>query len=153
MRTSAMAEKSKRLGNDLLAGLKRDAGAIVTSLLSTTVPQRVRDDAIAMQRAIVDGRQLGLDDSESLAIIAKHIQRSVKTSDPVGWVAVRNDMIHEATTLHTDTLDAWLFYRYGGKATKGDGGAAWRALVPEDRLYWQHEADAVRRAVKRNGFK
>jgi hypothetical protein len=147
-----MAER-KRFGADLLDAISAASNALTASLFTATVPQRVRDDAVAMQRAIVDGRQLGLDDSESLAIIAKHIQRSVKTSDPVGWVAVRNDMIHEATTLHTDTLDAWLFYRYGGKATKGDGGAAWRALVPEDRLYWQHEADAVRRAVKRNGFK
>ena len=64
--------------------------------------------------------------------------------------------------VHDDSLPEWLFYRFHNpgrddeislKPTKGDGGAAWAALASEDRLYWQHEARAVRRAVERNGFK
>lgn len=67
-----------------------------------------------------------------------------------------------------DTFAQWLFYRFqhggivvtepGPTATdvhirKGDDGVAWRALPEETRLFWQHEADAVRRAAERGGFK
>lgn len=148
-----MGSGSKRFGADWLAAIGALPGTIATSLFTATVPQAIRENALAMHRALRDGEQLGLDDDEALRIISRHVQQSVKGPDPVDWVAVRNDMIHEATTIHTDTLDQWLFYRYSGTASKGDGGAAWRALVPEDRLYWTHEADAVCRAVKRNGFK
>jgi len=47
----------------------------------------------------------------------------------------------------SDTLGKWLHYRFG----KDD--YTWAMLDGEERLYWEHEAAAVRRAVARGGFK
>ena len=46
-----------------------------------------------------------------------------------------------------DTLPQWLYQRFVRSAI------AWEHLAESDRLYWSHEAAAVRRAVERNGFK
>lgn len=48
-----------------------------------------------------------------------------------------------------DTLPQWLQQRFRYVNVPDD----WEALGEVERLYWQHEADAVRRAVARNGFK
>jgi len=54
----------------------------------------------------------------------------------------------------SDTFAEWLFYRFNKEGySKLDQGTAWNELPEEDRLFWQHEADAVRRAEKRGGFK
>jgi len=45
-----------------------------------------------------------------------------------------------------DTLPQWLARRFGR-------AVAWNDLAEDTRLYWQHEANAVRRAVARGGFK
>lgn len=47
----------------------------------------------------------------------------------------------------TDTLPAWLHWRFGKH------GQRWDSLDADDRSYWEHHAAAVRRAVARNGFK
>lgn len=47
--------------------------------------------------------------------------------------------------MDNDTLPQWLHRRYGVHA--------WDEVHEDERLYWRHEADAVRRAVARNGFK
>lgn len=46
-----------------------------------------------------------------------------------------------------DTLAHWLYLRFGKTAT------AWETLDLADREYWAHEAQAVRRAVARGGFR
>lgn len=46
-----------------------------------------------------------------------------------------------------DTLANWLHLRFGKTVT------AWEYLDLVDREYWEHEAQAVRRAVARGGFK
>jgi len=47
----------------------------------------------------------------------------------------------------TDTLPAWLHWRFGKH------GQRWADLDADDRAYWEHHARAVRRAVERGGFK
>ena len=56
-----------------------------------------------------------------------------------------------------DTFPQWLFQRYGK-----DWGydhvmpgvyPTWDNLSDDDKLYWYHEAAAVKRAVERGGFK
>ena len=47
----------------------------------------------------------------------------------------------------SDTLDQWLYRRFGRNAIP------WESLGPDDQLYWRHEADAVERATIRGGFK
>lgn len=49
-----------------------------------------------------------------------------------------------------DTLAEWLWGRYHGD---DDWHKEWSELDQEDRLYWEHQAAAVRRAVYRGGFK
>ena len=51
-----------------------------------------------------------------------------------------------------DTLPQWLYQRF---ACPGQPAAriAWDLLDDNIRSYWKHTADAVRRAVARNGFK
>lgn len=51
-----------------------------------------------------------------------------------------------------DTLPMWLFYRFDD-GRSGDKGKGWNSLPQEDKDYWKHEAEAVRRAVERGGFK
>lgn len=49
-----------------------------------------------------------------------------------------------------DTTAQWLYQRYG-RARNHD--LAWNLIDEADRLYWTHEAGAVKRAVERGGFK
>lgn len=46
-----------------------------------------------------------------------------------------------------DTLPQWLRDRYG------EDVGPWEYLTDDTRSYWRHEADAVRRAVERGGFR
>lgn len=55
-----------------------------------------------------------------------------------------------AAAIVEDTLPQWLAWRFGKNATTGSD---WAGLSEGDRAYWAHEADAVRRAVMRGGFK
>lgn len=48
-----------------------------------------------------------------------------------------------------DTLSAWLYQRFAVI----HGAPAWDRLADGDRAYWEHHAEAVRRAVSRGGFK
>jgi hypothetical protein len=52
----------------------------------------------------------------------------------------------------TDTLPQWLHHRFGAYLHGGDN-QPWDQLEDADRDYWTHEADAVRRAVARGGFR
>ena len=45
------------------------------------------------------------------------------------------------------TLPAWLYQRFNRVAQP------WESLSDADRSYWEHEAEAVQRAVARGGFK
>lgn len=47
----------------------------------------------------------------------------------------------------SDTLAEWLHWRFD------TSGLEWSRETHDDQLYWEHEADAVRRAVERGGFK
>lgn len=51
-----------------------------------------------------------------------------------------------------DTLPEWLYQRFGctGQLPQRP---AWSELDDGDQSYWQHQAEAVRRAVARGGFK
>lgn len=49
-----------------------------------------------------------------------------------------------------DTLAEWLYNRF---AFGRRGARGWMEMEHEDRMFWEHEADAVRRAVGRGGFK
>lgn len=53
-------------------------------------------------------------------------------------------------TPERDTLAEWLFHRF---VEVPYGVGPWDDLDQEDRDYWEHEANAVRRAVARGGFK
>lgn len=46
-----------------------------------------------------------------------------------------------------DTLAEWLYHRYATDV------GPWGELPDEDKFFWEHEANAVRRAVARGGFK
>jgi len=55
-----------------------------------------------------------------------------------------------------DTLPQWLYNRFGKLMERLDPTEVakdWDRLEEADRLYWEHEAAAVRRAVGRGGFK
>jgi hypothetical protein len=60
---------------------------------------------------------------------------------------VREKATAPTATVTPDTLANWLFLRFGKSA------ATWDALDLVDREYWEHEAQAVRRAVARGGFR
>jgi hypothetical protein len=47
-----------------------------------------------------------------------------------------------------DTLAPWLYWRFG----RDPLGAPWESLDEDYRSRWEHEAEAVRRAVARGGF-
>lgn len=49
-----------------------------------------------------------------------------------------------------DTLAEWIYQRFG---FIGGRSEVWEKLDQVDKDYWEHEADAVRRAVGRSGFK
>lgn len=51
-----------------------------------------------------------------------------------------------------DTLPQWLYWRFGRYVDHGDV-PEWNDLNEADQTFWRHEADAVRRAVGRGGFK
>lgn len=51
-----------------------------------------------------------------------------------------------------DTLPEWLFHRFGRTLERPSPGT-WDELEEVDKEFWKHEADAVRRAVGRGGFK
>lgn len=53
----------------------------------------------------------------------------------------------DETETAADTLPHWLYVRFG------KGGLGFRELDADTRSWWDHEAQAVRRAVARNGFK
>ena len=50
-----------------------------------------------------------------------------------------------------DTLAAWLYHRFDEH--KHSRRPKWTDLDSDDQAYWEHEANAVRRAVARGGFK
>lgn len=50
-----------------------------------------------------------------------------------------------------DTLAEWLYYRFSKSQLFEDRD--WRRLHEDDKSFWEHEANAVRRAVARGGFK
>lgn len=50
----------------------------------------------------------------------------------------------------TDTLAEWLYCRF---LTDSALRTPWDCLTTEDKSFWEHEANAVRRAVARGGFK
>lgn len=55
-----------------------------------------------------------------------------------------------------DTLDHWLYNRFGRLMERLDPTEVaknWEQLEEDGKLYWSHEAAAVRRAVGRGGFK
>lgn len=49
-----------------------------------------------------------------------------------------------------DTLAAWLYQRFGGQKKLT---TEWDRLDQDTQDWWEHEAEAVRRAVARGGFK
>ena len=51
-----------------------------------------------------------------------------------------------------DTLPQWLFKRFGHYRPEF-ADEVWDRLTDDNKAFWQHEADAVRRAVGRGGFK
>lgn len=53
----------------------------------------------------------------------------------------------EDEAVEAGTLPAWLHWRFGPH------GQRWQTLADDDRSYWEHHAQAVRRAVARGGFK
>lgn len=48
-----------------------------------------------------------------------------------------------------DTMAAWIYNRFAPTRLL----KPWDSLPDEEKDYWQHEADAVKRAVARGGFK
>lgn len=48
-----------------------------------------------------------------------------------------------------DTLAAWLYNRFSDTVSI----YSWEELPEVDKDFWEHEANAVRRAVARAGFK
>lgn len=54
--------------------------------------------------------------------------------------------------MESDTLPQWIYQRFA-KDNLTYGNREWYELSDDDRLFWEHEAQAVRRAVARNGFK
>lgn len=50
----------------------------------------------------------------------------------------------------SDTLPEWLYQRF---AKYRENAPLWSQMTDNLRSYWNHEADAVRRAVARSGFK
>jgi len=49
-----------------------------------------------------------------------------------------------------DTLAKWLYNRF---STLDMFPHTWERMSQDDKDYWEHEANAVRRAVARGGFK
>lgn len=58
------------------------------------------------------------------------------------------DAVLDSFLPEKDTLAEWLFNRFAVWTAR-----KWDELDGDDRLYWEHEANAVRRAVARGGFK
>lgn len=61
--------------------------------------------------------------------------------------AAKELRVRGADASTTDTLPAWLHWRFGKH------GQRWDYLDVDDQSYWERHAEAVRRAVARNGFK
>lgn len=64
--------------------------------------------------------------------------------------------IAEARRLDTDnnTMPQWLRQRFSPRPFwTGDPTEGWAELSEADKVYWAHEAAAVKRAVARGGFK
>lgn len=61
-----------------------------------------------------------------------------------------NRQIHEALLARQsgDTMAAWLYQRFSSHSI-----TPWTELSADDQAYWEHQADAVRRATARGGFK
>jgi hypothetical protein len=66
---------------------------------------------------------------------------------PAGVNADGSRLAAEQPTETQDTLPAWLAHRFDPR------GADWDGMSDDDRSYWEHHAQAVRRAVARGGFK
>ena len=64
-----------------------------------------------------------------------------------GMVLRQEKAVTAPTEETPDTLAPWLYQRFMV------GGAGWDHLDEDDRSYWEHHAQAVRRAVARGGFK
>ena len=70
--------------------------------------------------------------------------------DRAGELSRRDVEASQSETPHgPDTLAAWLYSRF----IDALDAPAWDLLPDADRAYWEHHAQAVRRAVARGGFK
>lgn len=80
-----------------------------------------------------------------LVYIGQHIVRGVRRE----FYPIAEDVLAETyeTVPGADTLAHWLSRRFDVNA------GAWDAMSDDDRSYWEHEAEAVRRAVARGGFR
>lgn len=129
------------------------APAVIDALAARLFPAAF-DGAIKTEQARVEGHQLGLTDDNTNRIIARHVKTASETACRVDWDACRNEMIRHACTPEPvyDTLAHWLFHRFAWRYYQ-TVDVTWLDLDEADRMYWQHEADATRRAVERGGFK
>ncbi|MFG2359412.1 hypothetical protein [Streptomyces sp. NPDC048521] len=66
---------------------------------------------------------------------------------PAWLAALARQYTPAERTTETDTLPAWLHWRFGSH------GQPWSDVPDEDKALWEYQARAVRRAVARNGFK
>ncbi|MFC7880451.1 hypothetical protein ACFUVV_00985 [Streptomyces sp. NPDC057376] len=77
-------------------------------------------------------------------------RKSAQVSENVGILRVAEELRRRADEVQpaeTDTLAAWLHWRFGPH------GQPWADVLDEDKALWEHQARAVRRAVARGGFK
>lgn len=86
-----------------------------------------------------------------------HVRKKVDevTQDGMTLQAIDDELVKWPLSVAgepEDTLAQWLFKRFGHYRPEF-ADEVWGHLNEENKAYWEHEADAVRRAVGRGGFK
>lgn len=118
-------------------------------LVGVDLPQSLADAIVKEQQ-----RQLAADEFGAVSlgwIIDRLARRATLYGDSETVRQVMIDLKNLADSpglAPNDTLGAWLYRRFSKSISP-----AWVSLPDEEKDYWEHEADAVRRAVARGGFK
>ncbi|MEF9521335.1 hypothetical protein [Streptomyces sp. RB13] len=115
--------------------------ALSTKLgLGTGAPWDAIHERVAELRRVAD-------ETAARSDVGAEFVQQVDQPDPAGLAAWERNLADETAATETDTLPSWLHWRFGPH------GQPWAEVPDDDKLLWEHQARAVRRAVARGGFK
>ncbi|WP_446458626.1 hypothetical protein [Streptomyces rochei] len=163
---AALAAVEAALGDTLVPAARAEALAGVVAVLPAPADRAAVIREIADEIAGIDfhpnARARSLDIAAGLARRLRRVADETATTEtqaalvyvggctcapgPEGQHEGHCGYVPDDTTV-ADTLPAWLNQRFDPR------GPDWEQLDEDDRMYWEHQARAVRRAVARGGFK